>query len=307
VNLRQIEIFKCVMEAGTVTAAAERLHVSQPAVSKQLAELERRLGFAVFDRVSGRLVPTSEGRALYDEVERVQASLEQLTRFAVDLRATRRGRLSIGALPILSTRWLPGVVGRFLAHRPQVMLALQTLGSMKVIEGVESRRFDVGVAMPSAQLPGVEQELLMRIELVCVLPRKHPLAARRVIAPADFDGENFVWLTTFDRSRLTIDRTMETAGVRIGRRVDTFMAATACALVAERVGLSLLDAVTAAEQLSERVAVRRFRPRTEFDIMLVRPQHSPRSNLVEEFVAELRRNVAATNPGRPRPDLFRTR
>ena len=96
-NLRQCEVFRVVMEAGTVTAAADLLHVSQPAVSKILAQLERDLGFRAFLRVRRRLVPTPEAQALYDEVRRAFVSLDYLTRFARDLKGLRQGRLVLAA------------------------------------------------------------------------------------------------------------------------------------------------------------------------------------------------------------------
>lgn len=80
-NLRQCEVFRAVMEAGTVTEAAHRLRISQPAVSKMLAQLERDLGLRVFLRQRRRLVPTPEGRALHQEVQRAFVGLEYLNSF----------------------------------------------------------------------------------------------------------------------------------------------------------------------------------------------------------------------------------
>ena len=103
-NLRQIEVFRAVMEAGTVTGAATRLHVSQPAVSKQLRALEEDLGFAVFDRAHGRLIATAEAHALYDQAERVFTGVDQLQRFGRDLNEAKHGHLVVAALPLLSNR-----------------------------------------------------------------------------------------------------------------------------------------------------------------------------------------------------------
>jgi DNA-binding transcriptional LysR family regulator len=96
-NLRQLEVFRAVIETGSVTRAADRLHVTQPAASKMLAQFERELGFLAFTRVRKRLTPTPEATAVYREVERTFASIDYLERFASDLRGMRQGRIVLGA------------------------------------------------------------------------------------------------------------------------------------------------------------------------------------------------------------------
>ena len=85
-NLRQCEIFRAVMTTSSITEAADRLGITQPAVSKMLAQIERDLGFPLFLRERRRLVPTPEAQALFKEVERAFLGLEHLTRFARDLK-----------------------------------------------------------------------------------------------------------------------------------------------------------------------------------------------------------------------------
>jgi len=304
-NLRQMQVFKAIMESGTVTGAAERLAVSQPAVSKQLRHLERQLGFPIFERVSGRLVPTGEARALYEEVERVSAGLDDLARFAEDLKAMRRGRLVVGALPMLSTRWLPHIVGRFVQARPDIVVNVETCRSVEIVDWVAARQYDVGLVVIPAERPGVQQELLMRLDVVCLLPRGHRLASRRVIAATDLQDETFVALSSVDRNRLATDQVLEKAGVHPRARAQAFMTSAACALVSEGVGIALVDVLSAAENADERVVVRPFEPHTALDIMLVRPIDSRRSELAAAFVDELKREVQASQPGRARAELFR--
>jgi len=288
-NLRQLEIFRAVMETGTVTGAAARLHISQPAVSKQLRTLEENLGFAVFDRTHGRLIATAEAHALYDQAERVSTGVDQLQRFGSDLNEAKRGHLVVAALPMLSNRWLPGVVGRFLAQRPRVTVAVQTRTSIKVAEWVAAQQVDVGIGLLPADDTVVIERTLMRIEAVCAMPVNHPLAEKTIICPQDLDGQAFISLSTFDHSRALIDLVLEEAGARPRRRIDTVMANTACAFVAQGLGVSILDALSVRENHDLGLIARPFQPRIEFEIKLLRPVYRPRSRLADAFVAELDR------------------
>jgi DNA-binding transcriptional LysR family regulator len=249
--------------------------------------------------------PLGEARALYDQVERVYGGLYELERFAEDLKATTRGRLLVGALPILSNRWLPWAVSRFLRHRDDVTVSLQTRRSLRIAEWVAGRQVDVGIAMLSRHYPGVEQELLAGLELVCVMPRDHRLTRKSQITPRDIAGESFIRLSSFDRARSVIDRALDDTNIEPRRRVDTFMASVACAMVLEGVGISIVDAVTASEQLAAGIVARPFRPRLTFDVMLIRPVGSPHSQLVDAFLEALRRDARRSRLGEPPTGMFR--
>lgn len=100
-NIRQLEVFRAVMRDGTITAAANSLGISQPAVSKLLAYLEDQLGYPLFDRIGGRLVPTTDAHILYGDAHRVFRQLEALSSLARDVGANRVGLLRIGvSLPL---------------------------------------------------------------------------------------------------------------------------------------------------------------------------------------------------------------
>ncbi len=290
-NFRQIEIFKAVMETGTVTGAARRLHISQPAVSKMLGQLERALGFAAFDRLKGRLVPTAEARALYGQIERAYLGMDYLSRFATDLRELRRGHLVVSVLPTLSVNWMPPIVARFLRDHPGITLSLLTRTSSKVMEWVAEQQVDVGIAMLTMDDPMVEHELLWDCEAVCVLPAGHPLAEKTVIEARDLADEAFISLSSTDNSRRNVDRVLEAEGVRARVVVDTVLAATACGLVAQGVGISIVDPMTAAQYTDAGVVARRFKPQVTFDFQLLRPLHRPRAQVVDHFIDYLKQAV----------------
>jgi len=181
-NLRQLEAFRATMHAGTVVAAAGLLNVTQPAVSRLIAELERRIGFALFERRGRRLVPTAEAQQLYREIERLQLGVERVAQVAADIKLRRAGALRLAVLPALAQWFAPRVATRFLSTRPDVTLFIDSLPSRQIADLVAIHQYDLGVVERPAPRPALEIEPFEGIETVAVLPARHRLAARDVIA-----------------------------------------------------------------------------------------------------------------------------
>ncbi|MEA3100508.1 LysR family transcriptional regulator, partial [Caballeronia mineralivorans] len=106
-KLRQLEAFRAVMLCATVTRASEMLHISQPATTRLLADLEISLGFPLFKREKKRLHPTAEAQALFEEVQRSLSGMDRIARAADEIRALQRGTLQIVAAPALAHSFLP--------------------------------------------------------------------------------------------------------------------------------------------------------------------------------------------------------
>jgi len=119
VKLRQLEAFRAVMLCQTVTLASEMLHISQPATTRLLADLESSLKFKLFDRVKGRLHPTVEAQALYEEVQRSLAGIDRISRAADEIGNLRRGTLQIAAAPAIALSFLPHAIADYLKTRPK--------------------------------------------------------------------------------------------------------------------------------------------------------------------------------------------
>ena len=117
---RHIEVFRAVMTAGSATGAADLLHSSQPTVSRELARLESLLGYALFERVQGRLRPNARALALWDEVQRSWQGLERVVERAVALGRPDAVQLSVLCLPALAHALLPGAAARLLQARPLI-------------------------------------------------------------------------------------------------------------------------------------------------------------------------------------------
>ncbi|MGH8236776.1 MAG: LysR substrate-binding domain-containing protein [Steroidobacteraceae bacterium] len=288
-NLRQLEAFRAVMMTGSVTNAAESLHLSQPAVSRLISELERSVGFKLFERVKGSTpLATPDGAALFQEVERSFSGLQVLRQAARDIRDFRTGNLRIVCLPALANSFIPAVIRTFRQLSPAVTIQLQTRSSSTVRLWVAAQQFDLGLATPGSDVSGVQAELFMRSRGVCVLPQGHPLAAKDSIAPADLRDEPFISLSLEDPARSKVDQAFNDAGITRNIVVETQFAMTICGLVAHGIGCAIVSAASVAEHVAPDCIIRPFEPRIEFQYVLYLPSHRPPSRIAASFLEHLK-------------------
>lgn len=288
-NLRQLEAFRAVMMSGSVTNAAESLHLSQPAVSRLISDLERSVGFKLFERVKGSTpIATPEGAALFQEVERSFSGLQVVRQAALDIRNFRTGNLRIVCLPALANTLIPVVLKTFRRVNPAVKIQLQTRSSSTVRLWVAAQQFDFGLATPGSDVRGVEAELFMKSRGVCVLQEGHPLAVKQKIVPADLRDEPFISLATEDPARAKVDQVFTDAAVTRNIVVETQFAMTICGLVAEGLGCAIVSAASVAQHLTPGCVIRPFEPTIEFQYMLYLPSHRPPSRIVESFLQHLK-------------------
>ena len=282
-NLRQCEVFRAVMEVGSVTGAAERLHVTQPAVSKMLAQLERELGFSAFLRERRRLVPTPEAQVLYQEVRRAFIGLDQLQRLAGDLRGMRQGRLVVAASYAPASFHLPGVVAGFLAAHPGLSISMQASNSPRTARAVGEGLADLGVVNFAVATPGVRAEVLCGVDAVCVLPPRHALLRRRRVRATDLHGLAFVALAPVNRLRVRLDALLKAQGIVPRIQVDAPLASTVCSLVMHGAGVAVLDRLSAKANLHLGVVLRPFEPNLTQDLLMLVPEGRPMSLAATAF------------------------
>ncbi len=178
-NSRQIEAFSAVMKAGTVSRAAEILGVTQPGVSRLVAGLEKSLGFALFDRVRNRVVPTPEGRTFFEEVEANFRGMDRLRASAARIRDYGAGQLRVATLSALSSSIVPNAVLRFRNLRPDATVTLMVLSSRDVRDGVASGIYDIGLAADEIDVTGVVHQAFVQPRAPCAIPLGPPSPSAR--------------------------------------------------------------------------------------------------------------------------------
>lgn len=191
-NARQLEIFRAIMRFGSLTAAANALAVSQPAVSKVLHHLESQLGYRLFERIGGRLTPTAEAHLLYGDADRVFREIEVLKDLARTIGERKVGLLRIGASPPVTFSVLPKALAAFQQSHPTVKVQLHALPKREIVEQLLIGDIDLGLTLSTIQAPTVKSEILSSVGLVVVMLKTDPLADRQVVTAADLIGRPLI-------------------------------------------------------------------------------------------------------------------
>lgn len=291
-NFRQVEAFRTVMACGTTTRAAEILRVSQPAISRLLADLERATRLKLFDRGRGRIRPTAEGHAFYNEVRRAFIGLEQLHFAAENIRSFASGTVRIASLPVLGHAFLPRIIGTFCRAHPGLSVVLHIRSSEAVKDLVASSQFDLGFAADEIDRAGVRARLFAAPDAVCVLPSGHPLASRAVLTPDDLAEERFVSLASEDAARGRIDRVFDAAGARRRIVVETQYSVTICNLVRAGAGVGLINPFALEGLDLTGLVVIPFQPAVQFKTLLITPPNGLLPQAAQAFVEMAEQELA---------------
>jgi DNA-binding transcriptional LysR family regulator len=288
------------MSSASMTEAAERLHVSQPAVSTVLKHAEQRLGMKLFQRAGGRLIATPEALALFPDVTDIFTRLEALGRMAKGLRDAAAGVVSVAASPTLLNALLPAAIAAFAAERPQVQVMLKALPTEHVMVGVRDRAFDLGLMYEPAgpQDPLVATEVATTSRVVCVMPQDHPLAAREQVGPADLASCRLVTFGPATPIGGRLEAAFRTAGVPFQPIVQSDSSLTSYSVVAAGGGVALLDSLAPASGAFPTLVIRPFVPRIDSHVLLAYRRDRPRSRLAAAFARKL-----VASAGEPRAPL----
>jgi DNA-binding transcriptional LysR family regulator len=286
-NFRQIEAFRAVIITGTASRAAELMGVTQPAVSRLIGELEATVGFPLFDRVKGRLVPTPEADIFYRDVETSFRGLDRLRSSAARIRDFGSGHIRVASLAATGSTIVPRAVRRFRAVFPSAIVTLSIMSSASVRNHIVDGEFDLGLAADEVDLSGVEHQVFGSFPALCAIPPGHPLAAKKVIRPEDLHGVDYVALSPEDRARLQLDQLCLDAGARPNLVIETPFAITACALALEGVGVAIVNPL-AVDGFAERgLILRPFEPAVYFKSYLLFRPDMQKARLVRAFVSAL--------------------
>ncbi len=287
---RQLEAFRAVMLCQTVTRAAEMLCISQPAVTRLLADLEESAGFELFERVRGRLHPTAEAHLLYEEVNRSLVGVERIARTAQAIKNQQRGALHIAAPPAIAISFLPRAIADFLKDHGEIKIQLGVYDSPSILDMIVGRRCDIGIVTLGTSNGVAHGDNLLTVAQVCAVPVGHRLANRKVVVPKDVQGELFICHPSFIGTRLAIDAMFAAHGVEYkAAQVESQTSASVVSLVAAGLGISLVDAFTAMEYKGKDVRFIPFEPAILLNLTVLTPsQHTP-SKLAEVFLSHIRK------------------
>jgi DNA-binding transcriptional LysR family regulator len=283
------------MRYRTTIAAAHELGLSQPAVSNALKHLEDNLGFALFHRVGNRLVPTVEGQAVYKDAQPLQTMADGLQRRLTDLRDTRRGHLRVLATRPLGDGFLPGVIEKFAKDRDDVHIYYDVQHLNGVIEAVESGFADLGIALEAPPRPGFDIQTLAEGNMVCALPHGHPLTQKSTIRPEDLAGMRIIGSEAASRLGAAVSAVFHDRGIPYAPNISVLQGITACSLVANNLGIAIVDEFSARQWSERSIEIRAFEPTIGVVASVMSLVDRPLSRLAHRFVRVARRSIATAS------------
>jgi DNA-binding transcriptional LysR family regulator len=289
-TIRQIEMFRAVMITTTVSAAAKLLGTSQPGLSRMLAHMEDRLKFRLFDRTRGRLIPTQEARALFEEIEHVYKGFSDLDHVVQRLAKGHDATFRLGASPSLGHSIVPQMLARLTANYPGLTLQFDILSVEQSIDYLALQRGDYALTVFPVDHPNILSSRIGAGRMLCAVPADHALADRQRIGVTDIAGERILAFRPDTPHGRIIAQMFGDAGVDLEVATYVRFAETAVAFVAHGMGIALVDSFTAMQAHAESVRFLEFDQPGLLPVYVSRNVEAARAIIGETF-EEIARNI----------------
>jgi DNA-binding transcriptional LysR family regulator len=269
-RLRQFEALMAVIQHGSVTRAAKQLGVSQPAVSRLLADLGQTLGFSLFDRRGGQLAPTQEVRFLQADIQRVLDLMDQIGEVSQGITQRKAGHIRIACLPGFATSHLPAVVAKFLKDRPGVSITIEPDRPERILEWMIDEQFDFGITDGFRGHSAVVSRDI-EVRTVCIFPDGHLLENCTEITPLDLANEKIIHTRRDSDFFKSLSNAFLEANTVLNTLVETRQFTAACELVSLGLGVAVVSELDAVKFADQNIAMRPFLPAIPHRLSLVRP------------------------------------
>lgn len=239
---RMVQAFAAVMSAGSVSKAADQLHISQPAVSRLIKDLEANLGFSLFNRIRGRMVPTEDAVDFYADVERSFTGLDALARSARQIAAGRkRQSISIASIPSVSLAALPGALNKAFGDS-EIAIDLTSGSSSEVLRRILSRQAEIGIIAPVAS--PVDIQVLGQINVPFYVIASAEFSGRLDDLPS-LSGETLIEFSLHSHTRALVEMIIKAEGLDFRSRLTTDLSSMVSSLVLAGLGVAIVDGFTA--------------------------------------------------------------
>ncbi|HHG3111072.1 LysR family transcriptional regulator [Vibrio parahaemolyticus] len=291
-NLRQLEVFYAIMQAGTVSGAARLLHVSQPNVTRVLAHTEQQLGFALFERVKGRLVPTQEAKALLPEAEKVY---QQLGQFRSLTNKVKQGtqHLRVGAPPVLAAHLLAPTVA-LLSKEHGISFELLTANRDELCSGLLKHELDVAIAFGEETPPAIMGHVLLKENLALIAPKSAAIPAEKTVILEELISHDLpiIGLDSRDPLGLLLHQTLSARNKHYQHAITVRSYSAAAELVKHQAGFAIVDPWTTKQyRQDDAVSVHALEPNMSFSVSILFAEHTPQSIATKQFITALKQQM----------------
>ena len=289
-SLRQIEVFRTIMVAGSISNAGRALHVSQPAISRVLSLTESRLGYLLFERSRSGLHPTPEARRLYTQVEEVYNTVQRVNNLAASLGTDGSGQLKILSSASFGQKLIPQALAYFRTKNQTASIDHRNVTFDEQVAFFLSGQADIGISMNASDHPHLTSVKIGEQPIVCIIPKGHELADHEVIRPQDFS--NSAWIGYPQNTPLAhaLLAFFGPGGASHSAALEVRSPVSAYAFALQGLGPALVDRSCLACE-NDAIIVKPISPAASIDIWVTRSNLSPLPLLARRFVAALKKSL----------------
>lgn len=287
-QLRHIEACHAVLQTGAIARAARVLGVSQPAVSKLIKHAEQQLGFRLFERLKGRLVPTREATLLSPEIEKLFHQLDQVQQLSRNLLPSRQDRIRIGCIPSLGLSLMPRAIKQFQVRHPDIRYEVHTRHTSELIDSLMAQRLDIAFTFDPEPQVGIRAEKLCQGEMVCFQDGDR-LGRDDQIRLSDINPADLIGLIGDDPLGRLLDERLKQIGIMPVQRIQVQTYYVACSLAENGCGIAVVDAFTANSfRKSHKIRILKIVPPIRFNVYAVYSDIRPLSHYANLFVKRVK-------------------
>ncbi|MDB5747340.1 MAG: transcriptional regulator [Massilia sp.] len=283
-RLRHIEVFHAIMQVGTISGAAQVLHISQPAVTKVLQHAELQLGMPLFERVRGKLYPKPEAHRLFAETEKLNRDLQGIRRLAASLKGRAVETVRLVSTPTLAISVLPQAMTAWRRDFAQTRCELATYHTSEIVNALRLGEADLALSLQDPRHPGIVAEPIAQGMLTVMAPAGTWSEAEcaQPFSAADLTGE-LIGLADNDPLGEMVVASCEAEGVTPVFRTVVQTYQIARSLVEAGAGTAVLDPFTAASAAAGKVECRQWAPAMPVQLYLLTASHAPLSHGAREL------------------------
>ncbi|UXI03365.1 LysR family transcriptional regulator [Photobacterium sp. TY1-4] len=298
-KFRQIEAFRYIMLRGTTAAAAAEMHVTQPAVSRLISDLEHSLGFLLFERRKGRLHPTHEAAEFFRSVEESFLGLEKLQSVAAHIRTRAPKELKIASTSAIASTLLPLALSEHKKYFPNERIVVHTDGMAEIVMKLQTNSVDLAVGLQLPQLSGIEQEFIGNARFVFAARHDHPLTRKSVITAEDLIGESV--LTVLDSNPTywsKLGQALEPVETKVSKQLFIDTSHTGYSMIAAGLAVGVLEPFAARVWAANGVVTRPFEPAIYYPYNLAYPTNTRHHKSLHSFTESIK------NAAKSMPEIF---
>ncbi len=295
ISLRQLRAFLAVARQRHFRRAADHLHLSQPAVSRHIADLEAELGVRLFDRNTREVVPTEAGRYLESAIERVLDELEGVLGHVHSEGERRRGKVRIASVPTLSASLMPSCIADCAREYPELTIQLHDQAQTLVLDSVRGGEVDFGIAIDPPEGGDFDCETILCDPFYLACRPDHPFARLKTVSWKKLQGQPLILLDYSSGSRRLIDHALRKYDIDADVVQQTGHTHTAFRMVEAGLGITITPALASPPPS---LAMRPLTPTEHRNVMLIHRHHrslSPLAALVWNRLRELAASGALTS------------